>query len=420
MTTAEPPASLRVLQISDLYPPTLGGLELQVQLLSRELARRGHEVTVATGLLPSTDRFEVDSGVKIHRIEGWSRLLRPSYKRADRPFQPPVPDPGIVRALRCITRESRPHVVHAHGWMLASFLPLKRASAAKVVVWLHDYTLLCPKTTYLHDGQPCSGPRLGKCVVCAAEQYGTPRAAALSVGLSGLRSRYHKVDRFVANSPIVGREFATALGMNADDIEVVTPSLPAEAFSGKRVARPSFVPSDDYVLFVGALGPHKGVDVLLRAYADLRDAPPLVMLGTRRADTPNSIPAGVSVIENVPHEQVLAAWSHALFGVIPSTVREAFGLTALEAMAAGRAVVASSIGGLPDLVEDGVTGILVAPGDVDGLRHAIDRLVRHPDEREKLGRAARQRALQYTPDRLVSRMERIYRSVLGAEEPSHD
>ena len=405
---------LRILQITDLYPPTLGGLELQVQLLSRELVRRGHSVTVLTGELPGAPHVEVDEGVDVRRVSGWNRVLRPFYKRAERPFQPPVPDPGIMRTMRAVVRAQRPDIVHAHGWMLASFLPLKRSSGAKIVVWLHDYTLLCPKTTYLHDGVPCSGPALRKCVACAAVQYGTPRAAALTLGLARLRSRYQLVDRFVANSGTVARDFARALDLEAQDIDVVSPSLPRDAFGARERPRPGFLPDGDFILFVGALGPDKGVDVLLRAYTKMRDAPPLVLLGTRRVDTPDRFPPRVSVVENVPHDEVLDAWSHTLLGVTPSTVREAFGLTALEAMAAGRPVVASAIGGLPDLVEDGVNGLLVPPGDSDALRCAIEKLLADPAKRKAMGVQARQRAAHFTPELLVQRMERIYDLVLGS------
>jgi glycosyltransferase involved in cell wall biosynthesis len=404
---------LRILQISDLYPPTLGGLELQVQLLSRELVRRGHSVTVLTGDLPGAPHVEVDEGVDVQRVSGWSRALRPFYKRADRPFQPPVPDPGIMRTIRAIVRARRPDIVHAHGWMLASFLPLKRNSGAKLVVWLHDYTLLCPKTTYLHNGVPCSGPALRKCVACAATQYGTPRAAALTLGLARLRSQYPLVDRFVANSSSVACDFARALDLDSQNIDVVSPSLPSHAFGTEERPRPDFLPDGRFILFVGALGPHKGVDVLLRAHATLRNAPPLVLIGTRRDDTPR-FPPGVSVVENVPHDEVLDAWSHALFGVTPSTVREAFGLTALEAMAAGRPVVASAIGGLPDLVEDGVNGLLVPPGDQDALGRAMEAMLADPAKREAMGGNARTRAAHFTPELLVQRMEHIYDAVLGS------
>src|SRR5947209_18230931 len=74
--------------------------------------------------------------------------------------------------------------------------------------------------------------------------------------------------------------------------------------------------------------------------------------------------------------------------------RSGLPLCVIEAMAHGRPVVASRVGGIPDLVEDGVTGFLVAPGDVEGLRHALERLLADPGLRRRMGRAGRERIVE--------------------------
>src|SRR5580693_9500276 len=92
---------LRILQVSDFFEPFVGGMEQHVKTLSRGLAQRGHEVTVATVHLPGTAVDEAVDGFRIKRIAGWSsRALAGWYERAEAPFHPPVPDPGIVAALK--------------------------------------------------------------------------------------------------------------------------------------------------------------------------------------------------------------------------------------------------------------------------------------------------------------------------------
>jgi len=170
-------------------------------------------------------------------------------------------------------------------------------------------------------------------------------------------------------------------------------------------------------MFAGALGPHKGVDVLLEAYEGIDRTVPLVLLGLRRHDTPHRFPDGVIVAENVPHGDVLRAWAHCAIAVVPSRWPEPCPLVALEAMAAGRPLVASAVGGLPDLVVDGTTGILVPPGDVSALRASIVELLTEPERCARMGRAARQRALGYSASTLVPQIERVYEDVATTAPP---
>jgi glycosyltransferase involved in cell wall biosynthesis len=85
----------------------------------------------------------------------------------------------------------------------------------------------------------------------------------------------------------------------------------------------------------------------------------------------------------------------------------------IEAMAAGKAVVAPRVGGVPDLVENGRTGVLVEAGDVQALSDALLHLARHPEKRAQMGQNARQEAARFSSDRLVDDVERLYRALLA-------
>src|SRR2546423_13764948 len=98
---------MRVLMLSEFYPPHIGGMERHVQTLSRELVRRGHHVAVATlrqGKLPA---FEDDKGVRVHRITGWNRLLAPFYEDQGSQFHPTFPDPGVMTGLQRVLEQER-------------------------------------------------------------------------------------------------------------------------------------------------------------------------------------------------------------------------------------------------------------------------------------------------------------------------
>lgn len=410
---------MRIFQVTDCYPPPLtGGRDLHVRLLTHELARRGHEVEVATLAGPNGAHTEMDDGIPVHRIAGWSRVLSRFYADPQRPFHPTVPDPGMVRSLADLIRQRRPDVVHAHSWILHSLLPFLPTSQTRLVVTMHDYGLVCPKTTLVRGEGVCDGPGLAKCVACASGQYGRIRATAITIGLTATQRLRRRADRYIAVSTPVAQGCRSLVADSQRPIEVIPPFLPDDSFQTLDAARPAFVPAEgSYVMFAGALGPHKGVDVLLEAYEGVDRAVPLVLLGLRRQDTPHRFPDGVIVVENVPHGDVLRAWAHCAIAVVPSRWPEPCPLVALEAMAAGRPLVASAVGGLPDLVLDGTTGILVPPGDVSALRASILQLLTEPERCARMGRAARQRALGYSASTLVPQIERVYQEVATTPPP---
>jgi len=166
-------------------------------------------------------------------------------------------------------------------------------------------------------------------------------------------------------------------------------------------------------MFAGALGPHKGVDVLVNAWRGLDSAIPLVLVGLRRHDTSLGLSDGVIVAEDVPHGDVLRAWAHCAVAIVPSRWPDPCPLVALEAMAAGRPVIASAVGGLPDLILDGTTGVLVPPGDVSALRASIAQLLAEPGQRARMGQAGRQRAAGYSANVVVPQIERVYREAIA-------
>lgn len=411
--TAGPARPLRVLLVSDFYPPVIGGMERYVQTLARELVRRGHHVVVATQRHPAAPAFEIDQGVRVHRLVGWNRALAPFYDSPERPFHPTVPDPGMMAGLRRVLAAERPDIVNAQGWMLNSCLPLKAWSTAKLIVTLHDYGLVCATKTYMYRNRVCTGPGYATCVGCARAQYGAAKALALTTGLS-LSSRMHgRVDRFIAVSAAV--RDASLPGLQGRPIEVLPAFIPDTAVAEAAQPCPAFLPPEgSYILFVGAFSAHKGVTVLLEAYRGLEADAPLVMIGSHFGE-PFVAPDGVHVACNVPHATVMAAWTRSAFGVVPSIWGDPCPLTAIEAMAAGRALVASAIGGLRDMVVPGETGLLVAPDDVGALRDALRHLIQHPEERARMGRAARERARLFMASTVVERFEEIcYAELLGA------
>ena len=192
------------------------------------------------------------------------------------------------------------------------------------------------------------------------------------------------------------RELAEAArGLGAREVRVIPNGIDVPP----EVEDPDDPP---HLLYAGRLSAEKGVRELVAATKEL----PLVVAG----DGPlrNEVPGALGM---VPHDELLRMYGRASVVVCPSR-REGFGVACLEAMAAGRPVVASAVGGLRDLVVDGQTGLLVPPGDVTALRAALERLLGDADLRARLGRAARDRVLaEFTWTRYTDEVRRAYDDV---------
>ena len=406
-------STMKILHLTDLFSPSIGGMESHVLSLVRERHRRGLEMSVVTltKVGPPSSRIE-DTGYLVHRIDAGFTRFKWAWKSLDKPYHPPFPDPLVARQIRRIIEQDRPDAVHAHNWMIYSYLAFKKPEHPPVLWMQHDYSLACPKKTRLYsegDGS-CPGASLSRCLSCSAEQYGRAKGAVTTLGLyASDATLLRRADKIIANSAAVARRAEEAIGINGA-VEVVGSfvegTLEQEANS---VPRPNFLPTrDDYILFVGGLGPHKGLTDLLTAYELLgRDAPPLVVLGIPMAGQPVRWPDGVTVRENVSHAQVMAAWKHCRFGVVPSQWEEPFGLVALEASAMGKAVIATNVGGLPDVVLDGRTGILVPCRNPEALAQAMRVLLTNPARAAELGAAGKEHVSALTVNRVAPRLDQM-------------
>ena len=191
---------------------------------------------------------------------------------------------------------------------------------------------------------------------------------------------------------------ARALGVREVRVVMIGVSVPDE------VGPPDEPP---HVLYVGRLSEEKGVRELAEAARDL----PLVVVG----DGPlrDLFPQAVGF---VPPSEVGAYYERASVVVVPSR-REGYGVAAREAMGYGRPVVATAVGGLVDAIEDGVTGVLVPPGDVPALRGALEGLLDDPARRSELGAAARAFAEVAFAGRATGEaLGAVYRDVLRADD----
>jgi glycosyltransferase involved in cell wall biosynthesis len=287
-----------------------------------------------------------------------------------------------------------PDVVHVHNFfplLSPSVYSAARAAGAAVVQTVHNFRLLCPSGTLFRDGRPCEDC-LGRAVAWPGLLHGCYRGSraatapvvAMLATHRALRTWSRLVDRYIAPSAFVRQKLVDA-GFAAERIDV----------------KPHFVAGDPpvgdgrggYALAVARISEEKGIRTLLAAWSRLRLEVPLKIVGDGplRAELV-AASRGLRHVEWVGRAtpaEVGALMRAASMLVVPSVWYETFGMVIVEAFAAGLPVVAARHGAMAELVADGRSGLLVAPGDPGELAAAVERLAASPAELSALRRNAR-------------------------------
>jgi glycosyltransferase involved in cell wall biosynthesis len=397
--------------LAQSFAPIVGGEERVVEDLSRELVARGHDVSIATLQQPGEATPGEVAGATVHTLRSTSYRITSSHQDTERRHAPPAPDPETVVDLQRVLRRERPQLVHAHNWIVHSYLPLARSSHSALALSLHDYGLICATKRLRRKDRVCSGPAPVKCQVCASEHYGAMKGLVAAFGTRSNESRLRRhVDVFLPVSSTVEQ----LCRIREDEASQVVPNfigdLPEPDLADPRLGD---LPDEPFILFFGDATVDKGAWHLAEAYRRLEDPPPLVLVGRcyvdELRDRPNVFPMGAW-----PHQLAIEAVRRSLFTVAPSLWPEPFGLVALEAAAAGKPIVASDIGGLRDIVVDGETGLMVPPEDRPALIAAMRRLLADEGLRRRLGAAARERARQFSPGAIVPQFEAAYEQAIAS------
>jgi glycosyltransferase involved in cell wall biosynthesis len=402
---------VRVLMLAQFYPPVIGGEERHVLSLSEGLVRRGHEVLVATMPHSSRAKKALLGGVVVQSVHGALQRVSSLFSEHERPHAPPFPDPELSWRLAKIVRDFQPDVVHGHNWISRSYLPLNFRSRVAFIQTFHDHSHVCAVKVLTRRGENCPGPSTTACLSCASAHFGTvkgPVTATANFAFSW--ALYRSVDRFIAVSHALAENCGLVGGpVPFDVVPTFIPDDTAQlpALADERVRH---LPPDGFLLFVGDLSRGKGVHILVEAYAKLRQAPPLVLIGRRCPDTPTVLPENVMIFESWPYPSVMYAWSKALFGMAPSTWVEGCGTIYMEASAVGRPMIVSNLGGLREGVEHGRTGLCVPPNDPDALAEAMQRMLDDEVLRTRLAAGALAKADSFKAHSVIPKIESIYRA----------
>jgi glycosyltransferase involved in cell wall biosynthesis len=343
-------------------------------------------------------------------------------------FEPPPPDAaGKARAFgrmlwsrsaeRGIARvvdDFRPDVVHLHNiyhQLSPSVLRPLAARGIPAVMTLHDYKLACPTYQFLDNGslcQACLTGGLAQAVKrrCRNGSLAASAAAVVEVGLHRWFGAYDSVRLFLCPSRFLADSMRAA-GLATDRLRVL------DNFTDTASVVPQRAPGSGLV-FAGRLSAEKGVDVLVRAVGRLEEAtldvagdgPERERLEALAAQT---APGRVRFHGRLPKDRLLDLLRGGSVSVVPSRWHENQPLAVLEAFSCGLPVVTTGLGGLPELVEPGVDGVIVGHDDPAALAEGLRPLLADPGRCHRMGRAARAKAeLRFSPAGHLDRLMEHY------------
>ncbi|GAB2583522.1 glycosyltransferase family 4 protein [Kribbella endophytica] len=322
---------------------------------------------------------------------------------------------SAARDLTLRLQEKRPDIVHVHNtfplWS-PSVLRAARRAGLPVVATLHNFRLMCANAVLQRDGGPCEscvGKIPWRGVVHACYRESTVQSLPLVAGITAhqaLHTWQRHVTTLIAPSEFVRSRYVAG-GFAPEKIVVKPHAVPStgQVRTGAGEA----------VVFVGRLTEDKGFADLLDAWEPSLGQLVVVGDGPLRAaaEARAAVDPSVRVLGALPWAESMAVVRTARAVVVPARSYETFGLVVVEAFAHGVPVVASRIGALTELVDDGETGVLAEPGDPESLRKAL-RLITDPACSVTCGERARQVYLErFTPERDLAATERIYADAIA-------
>ncbi len=329
------------------------------------------------------------------------------------------------RELAEIAGRERPDVAHFHNTFPlispSAYYACARAGVP-VVQTLHNYRLCCPAAKFLRNGKVCESC-VGRIIAWPGVAHGCYRgsraatavAAAMLAVHRGMRTWQTRVAVYIALSEFARRKFVEC-GLPAERI-VVKPNFVADDLAEAKQA-------GNYALFVGRLSEEKGPQLLPEAWRRLQSKIPLRIAGSGPLQETLSREVARCSLDQIEltgprsSEEIRVLMNSARFLVFPSVWYEGFPMTIAEAFASGLPVVASRLGSMAEIVQDGVTGLQFEPGNAADLAAKVQWAWDHPEEVARMGRAARaEYEAKYRPSANYDMLMDIYRQAIAHGHP---
>ncbi len=392
-----------------------GGMNVYVAELTRELGRQGIHVDVFT-------RSQDEHVPHVMHNLGFGNRVVHIPSGPEHPL--PKPElagyiPGFAQEIKKWAAEKGMHydLIHSHYWMSGVAAEILRQTwDVPILQMFHTLALMKNRIAQ------------------------TPAEVEGEFRIEGERKVMQSAGRIIAATQAEEAQLQLLYQVPHEKITIIPPGVDIGRFypiprdEAKEVIGHGKCPR--LLLFVGRIEPLKGIDTLIRALAILRqngamdhECYSLAIIGGEPDAPPEDMSAEMARLQTLCRElgledlvvflgkraqETLPYYYSAAEIVIMPSHYESFGMVALEAMACGTPVVASQVGGLAYLVQDGITGYVVPGGDAEALAKTLDNLMKDPELRDRLGRQAAEYAHFYSWEKIAHRMKMVYKEMLDS------
>lgn len=318
-----------------------------------------------------------------------------------------------VSKLKKLAARERPDIAHLHNiyhQLTPSIIPVIKKNGVKVVLTLHDCKVICPSYLALRDKQiciECEGKYFVKPIITNCQKS---RMQALLLALEAYwhkwRGSYDAVDLFLSPSKFLAGLVAKRIP--SEKIVILHNGIDCNDY------QPNYR-DNGYALYFGRLSEEKGTETLLQAHGKMKRDFPLKVVGTGPLE--EKLRASYPAAEFLGYktgQELKDIVANAAFVVVPSECYENCSMVVLEAMAFGKPVIGSKIGGVPEQIEDGVSGYLFEMGNATELAEKMKILADNPEIRITMGKAARQKLVkEYALSNHCDELLGIYNKLLN-------
>lgn len=323
------------------------------------------------------------------------------------------------RHLKRLLRDVTIDVAHLHiyyGQLTASVLAPLRQAGIPIIQSLHEYKLTCPVYTHISKGQlceSCAGKYFWRALPrrCNRESLARTLTSVAEAYVSRALGDVSKVDHFIAVSDFLRRKMLQYGVTKPENITTIHNFVDPRHFEVSRVA-------GDYVLYFGRIASVKGIQTLISATEPLRDVPLYIVGdGEERAELETHVRQHalhhIRFLGFRQGNELYELIRNCICVVLPSEWYENCPMSVLESLASGRPVIGSDIGGIPELIEDGVDGYLVPSGNAEALREKLLWMASHKTRAVEMGHAGRKKIeKKFSPEIHYQQLMDVYERVL--------